>query len=106
MQDLSSLAQNTAELYHELNALDRFQQDYNQKVKELESLNLPLNGEGLTAFHSELKHQRKLVKSLQRKSLWSKNLEEIVEKLVDIATHIHQAIFEFLGKNGMETYQT
>ncbi|CAL5205801.1 unnamed protein product [Lathyrus oleraceus] len=99
MQDLSSLAQNTAELYHELNALDRFQQDYNQKVKELEFLNLPLNGEGLTAFHSELKHQRKLVKSLQRKSLWSKNLEEIVEKLVDIATHIHQAIFEFLGKN-------
>ncbi|CAI8606602.1 unnamed protein product [Vicia faba] len=100
MQDLSSLAQNTAELYHELNALDRFQQDYNQKVKELESLNLPLNGEGLTAFHSELKHQRKLVKSLRRKSLWSKNLEEVVEKLVDIATHIHQAIFEFLGKNG------
>ncbi|KAL5076107.1 hypothetical protein RYX36_015091 [Vicia faba] len=44
MQDLSSLAQNTAELYHELNSLDRFQQDYNQKVKELESLNLPLNG--------------------------------------------------------------
>ncbi|GAU12269.1 hypothetical protein TSUD_02360 [Trifolium subterraneum] len=100
VQDLSYLAQNTAELYHEMNALDRFQQDYNQKVKELEFLNLPLNGEGLTAFHSELKHQRKLVKSLQRKSLWSKNLEEIVEKLVDIATHTHQAIFEFLGKNG------
>ncbi|XP_058725390.1 protein PSK SIMULATOR 2-like isoform X2 [Vicia villosa] len=99
MQDLSSLAQNTAELYHELNALDRFQQDYNQKVKELESLNLPLNGDGLTAFHSELKHQRKLVKSLQRRSLWSKNLEEVVEKLVDIAAHIHHAIFEFLGKN-------
>ncbi|XP_024631209.1 protein PSK SIMULATOR 2 isoform X1 [Medicago truncatula] len=99
VQDLSSLAQNTAELYHELNALDRFQQDYNQKVKELEFLNLPLNGEGLAAFHSELKHQRKLVKSLQRKSLWSKHLEEIVEKLVEVATHTHQAIFEFLGKN-------
>ncbi|WJX15646.1 hypothetical protein P8452_05763 [Trifolium repens] len=99
VQDLSYLAQNTAELYHEMNALDRFQQDYKQKVKELEFLNLPLNGEGLTAFHSEIKHQRKLVKSLQRKSLWSKNLEEIVEKLVDIATHTHQAIFEFLGKN-------
>ncbi|MCH85626.1 hypothetical protein A2U01_0006474, partial [Trifolium medium] len=56
--------------------------------------------EGLAAFHSEIKHQRKLVKSLQRKSLWSKNLEEIVEKLVDIATHTHQAILEFLGKNG------
>ncbi|XP_004499279.1 protein PSK SIMULATOR 2-like isoform X2 [Cicer arietinum] len=103
MQDLSSLAQNTAELYHELNALDRFQQDYHQKVKEMESLNLPLNGEGLTAFQSELKHQRKLVKSLQRKSLWSKNLEEIVEKLVDITTHIHQAILEFLGNNGKIT---
>jgi hypothetical protein len=32
-------------------------------------------------------------------------LLQIVEKLVDIATHTHQAIFEFLEKNGMNTYQ-
>jgi len=33
-------------------------------------------------------------------------LLQIVEKLVEVATHTHQAIFEFLGKNGMETYHT
>ncbi|XP_027329313.1 uncharacterized protein LOC113845859 isoform X2 [Abrus precatorius] len=100
VQELTTLSQNTAELYHELNSLDRFDQDYQQKVKEMESLNLPLNGDSLTAFESEIKHQRRLVRSLKKKSLWSRNLEEIVEKLVDIVTYIHQAILEFLGNYG------
>ncbi|MED6180807.1 hypothetical protein PIB30_013698 [Stylosanthes scabra] len=100
MQELVTLANNTAELYHELNAYDRFEQDYQQKVKEMESLNLPLKGESLTVFQSELKHQRKIVKNLQRKSLWSRNLEEIVEKLVDIVTYMHQSISKLLGNYG------
>jgi hypothetical protein len=29
-------------------------------------------------LHSELKRQRKLVKNLKKKSLWSKNLEEVI----------------------------
>lgn len=100
MHEFVSLVQHTAELYHELNAYERFEQDYLQKVKEMESLNLPLKGESITMFQSELKHQRKLVRSLKKKSLWSRNLEEIVEKLVDIVTYIHQAIYQLLGNQG------
>ncbi|KAK7352241.1 hypothetical protein VNO80_17660 [Phaseolus coccineus] len=103
MQEFTSLVRNTAELYHELNAYERFEQDYLQKIKEMESLNLPLKGESITMFQSELKHQRKLVRSLKKKSLWSRTLEEIVEKLVDIVTYINQAIYELLGNHGTTT---
>ncbi|TKY57626.1 phosphatidylinositol-3-phosphatase myotubularin-2 [Spatholobus suberectus] len=100
MQELTTLAQNTAELYHELTSLERFEQDYEHKIKEMESLNLPLNGDSLFAFQSEIKHQRRVVRSLKKKSLWSRNLEEIVERLIDVVTHIEQAILEFLGNHG------
>ncbi|XP_059278974.1 protein PSK SIMULATOR 2-like [Lycium ferocissimum] len=101
MQELSTLAQYTSELYHELHALDRFEQDYRRKLEELDSLNLPRKGEGLMMLHSELRHQRKIARDLKKKSLWSKSLEEIVEKLVDIVTYIHQAIVEAFGDNGL-----
>lgn len=39
--DLSPLVQ---ELYHELHALDRFEQDYQRKIEELQSLHLPQKG--------------------------------------------------------------
>lgn len=32
------------ELYHELHALDRFEQDYRRKLEEVESLHLPRKG--------------------------------------------------------------
>jgi len=34
-------------------------------------------GESMTIFQSELKHQKKLVASLKKKSLWSRYLEEV-----------------------------
>ncbi|PON93902.1 hypothetical protein TorRG33x02_102920 [Trema orientale] len=105
MQELTVLAQHTSELYHEFNSLDRFEQDYRQKVEEVEALNLPRRGESLKILQSELKQQRKLVRSLKKKSLWSRNLEEIVEKLVDIVAHTHQAISEAFGKNGVTSAQ-
>ncbi|KAK6938961.1 protein of unknown function DUF3475, partial [Dillenia turbinata] len=101
MQDLTTLAQHTSELYHEFNTLDRFEQDYRRKLEEVESLNLPRRGEGLMMLHGELRHQRKLVRSLKKKSLWSKNLEEIMEKLLDVASFIHQEICEAFGYNGV-----
>ncbi|XP_052202083.1 protein PSK SIMULATOR 2 [Diospyros lotus] len=101
MQELTNLAQHTSELYHELNALDRFEQDYRQKHEEVESSHLPRKGESIMILHSELKQQRKLVRSLQKKSLWAKSLEEIVEKLVDVVTFIHQEILEAFGDNGL-----
>ncbi|KAJ6736399.1 hypothetical protein OIU85_018584 [Salix viminalis] len=94
-------AEQFAELYHELNALDRFEQDYRRKVEEVQSLNLSVKGESITILHSELKQQRKLVRSLKKKSLWSKNVEEIMEKLVDIVTYLQQAILEAFGNNGV-----
>ncbi|PWA95393.1 hypothetical protein CTI12_AA048920 [Artemisia annua] len=99
MQDLTNLAQYTSELYHEYHALDRFEQDYRRKLEEVEALHLPRKGESLTILHSDLKHQRKLVRNLKKKSLWSKSLEEVVEKLVDVVTFIHQAIVEAFEEN-------
>ncbi|KAA8537514.1 hypothetical protein F0562_027122 [Nyssa sinensis] len=101
MQELTSLAHHTSELYHELNGLDRFEQDYRQKVEEVESLHLPRKGEGIMILQSELKHQKKLVRSLKKESLWAKSLEEVVEKLVDIVTFIHHEILRAFGDNGL-----
>ncbi|KAI7729485.1 hypothetical protein M8C21_026390 [Ambrosia artemisiifolia] len=99
MQELADLAQHTSELYHEYHALDRFEQDYRRKLEEVESLNLPRKGESVMILQSELKHQRKVVRNLKKKSLWSKNLGEVVEKLVDVVTFIHQAIAEAFEEN-------
>ncbi|KAK1297643.1 hypothetical protein QJS10_CPB15g00478 [Acorus calamus] len=99
MQQLHVLAQNTSELYHELHALDGFEQDYQRKVQEGGSSHAQ-RGESLMILHSELKHQRKFVRSLKKKSLWSRNLEEVVEKLVDVVTFLYQRIFEAFGSSG------
>ncbi|KAL6207552.1 hypothetical protein ACLB2K_018509 [Fragaria x ananassa] len=101
MQELTTIAQHTSELYHEFSALDRFEQDYRRKLEEAKALHLPLRGDSLTMLQSELKQQRKLVRTLKKKSLWAKNLDEIVEKLVDIVAYIHQAISEAFGDNGL-----
>ncbi|KAK4345152.1 hypothetical protein RND71_035328 [Anisodus tanguticus] len=101
MQELITLAQHTSELYHELHALDRFEQDYRRKLEELKFLKLPLKGESLMILQSELKYQRKPVRSLKKKSLWFKSLEEVVEKLVDIVTFVHKEISEAFGDDGL-----
>ncbi|MCE3050525.1 hypothetical protein HAX54_047441 [Datura stramonium] len=101
MQELITLAQHTSKLYHELHALDKFEQDYRKKLEELNFLKLPLKGESLLMLQRELKYQRKNVKSLKKKSLWFKSLEEVVEKLVDIVTFIHQEISEAFEDDGL-----
>ncbi|KAJ6840535.1 uncharacterized protein M6B38_310095 [Iris pallida] len=99
IQQLINLAQNTSELYHELDALGRFEQDYQRKLQEEESLPSP-SRETLMILQSELKRQRKLVVSLKKKSLWSRTLEEVVEKVVDIVVFLHKMIFEAFGTTG------
>ncbi|XP_068646844.1 protein PSK SIMULATOR 1-like [Aristolochia californica] len=101
MQQLMSLAQNTSELYHELHAVDRYAQDYRRKVQEEEALRVTRRGEDLVYLQTELKRQRKLVRSLKKKSLWSKNLEEIMEKLVDVVIFLHQRISDAFGLRDM-----
>ncbi|XP_047327726.1 protein PSK SIMULATOR 2-like isoform X2 [Impatiens glandulifera] len=100
MLQLTTLAHQTSELYHELNAFDRCEQDFKRKLEEVASLNLPRRGEDVLILQSELKHQKKVVRSLKKKSLWGKTYEEVVEKLVDIVTFIHQQITEAFEDNG------
>lgn len=103
MQYLMTLAQNTAELYHELHAFDRLDQDYRRKLQEEESSNGHQRGEGLAILRSELKSQKKHVKNLKKKSLWSKILEEVMEKLVDVVHFLHQEIQEAFGDAAIES---
>jgi len=109
VHQLIDLAHNTSELYHELHALDRFQQDYHRKFHEEKALR-GARKESLMILLSELKRQRKLVKSLQKKSLWARTLEEVVEKLVDIVVFLNRQIRDAFGhaagnSNGYEQGQ-
>ncbi|TKW23457.1 hypothetical protein SEVIR_4G293100v4 [Setaria viridis] len=101
VQYLINLAQNTSELYHELHALDRFEQDFRRKFHEEESVPAARR-ESIMILHSELKRQRKIVKNLKKKSLWSKTLEEIVEKLVDIVIFLHKQIRDSFNEAGTD----
>ncbi|KAF5749320.1 hypothetical protein HS088_TW04G01288 [Tripterygium wilfordii] len=97
MQQLMTLVQHTAELYHEMHALDRFEQDYRRKAQEEDNSNAAQRGDSLAILRAELKSQRKHVQSLKKKSLWSKILEEVMEKLVDIVHFWHLEIHEAFG---------
>ncbi|KAH1048911.1 hypothetical protein GLYMA_08G004300v4 [Glycine max] len=92
MQQLMTMVQFTAELYHELHALDRFAQDYQHKREEDDN-----SGDGLSILRAELKSQKKQVKHLKKKSLWSRSLEEIMEKLVEIVHFLHLEINNAFG---------
>ncbi|KAF5932227.1 hypothetical protein HYC85_028398 [Camellia sinensis] len=86
-----------SELYHELHALDRFEQDYRRKQQEEDNSNAAQRGDGLAILRAELKSQRKLVRGLKKKSLWAKILEEVMEKLVDTVHFLHLEIHNAFG---------
>ncbi|KAF0928253.1 hypothetical protein E2562_038990 [Oryza meyeriana var. granulata] len=90
MQQLIVCVQYTAELYHELHTLDRFEQDCRRKQQEVDGLSS--RGDSLHMLKQDVKSQTKHVKSLKKRSLWSKNLEEVMEKLVDIVHFLHLEI--------------
>ncbi|XP_072964874.1 protein PSK SIMULATOR 1 [Typha angustifolia] len=97
MQQLMTSVQYTAELYHELHALDRFEQDYRRKNQEEDNLSAVQRGNNIRILGQELKSQKKHVKGLKKRSLWSKNLEEVMEKLVDIVHFLHLEINDAFG---------
>ncbi|XP_020227406.1 uncharacterized protein LOC109808704 [Cajanus cajan] len=97
MQQLMTLVQYTAELYHELHALDRFAQDYQHKQEEEDNSGPAQKGDGLSILRAELKSQKKQVKHLKKKSLWSRSLEEVMEKLVEIVQFLHLEINNAFG---------
>uniref|UniRef100_A0A0E0DRR7 DUF668 domain-containing protein n=1 Tax=Oryza meridionalis TaxID=40149 RepID=A0A0E0DRR7_9ORYZ len=53
----------------------------------------------------DVKSQTKHVKSLKKRSLWSKNLEEVMEKLVDIVHFLHLEINNAFGLTDSEAPQ-
>ncbi|KAK6128427.1 hypothetical protein DH2020_037830 [Rehmannia glutinosa] len=79
MLQMMTLVQLTAELYQELHALDRIEQDYQRKLLDLRSSSAPKGDRmySLNILATELKNQRKLVKNLKKKSLWSRSMEEL-----------------------------
>ncbi|XP_040962984.1 protein PSK SIMULATOR 1 isoform X2 [Gossypium hirsutum] len=58
-------------------------------------------GDNLAILRAELKSQNKHVKNLKKKSLWSRILEEVMEKLVDIVHFLHLEIHEVFGAAGI-----
>ncbi|KAL8166451.1 hypothetical protein V2J09_007950 [Rumex salicifolius] len=92
MDQLMSLVQCTSELYHELHSLDRFEQEYHCKQKD--------EGEDVI-LRSEIKKQKKLVKNLKKRSLWSRSLEEVIEKLVDIVLYVRMRIQDNFNTDGL-----
>ncbi|XP_024012066.1 uncharacterized protein LOC18019000 isoform X2 [Eutrema salsugineum] len=95
VEQLMVLVQYTAELYQELQVLDRLEKDYEQKRREEE--NSASSSDGLAILKTELKSQRKVVKSLKKKSLWSRGFEEVMEKLVDIVHFLLLEIHNIFG---------
>jgi len=97
MQQLMTLVRYTGDLYHELHALDRFEQDYRRKLEEEKRSVTFERGDTVQIIRQELKSQRKHVHSLKKKSLWSKVLDDVMEKLVDIVHFLHVEIRDTFG---------
>ncbi|KAJ0868929.1 hypothetical protein HanRHA438_Chr11g0483601 [Helianthus annuus] len=102
MRHLKNLVQYTAELWHELQELDRLEQIF-RREQILENPNLSPPDPPLAILRAELKSQKKRVRSLQKKSLWSKILEEVMEQLVDIVQFLHFEIHHALGTADTQT---
>ncbi|KAI9114364.1 hypothetical protein K1719_014592 [Acacia pycnantha] len=97
MQQLMTLVQFTAELYHELHALERSEQDSMRKRLEGQKSGATQRGDKHATIGAGLKSHKKQVKHLKKKSLWSYSLEEIMEKLVDIVLYLHVEINNAFG---------
>lgn len=100
MLQLMTSVQLTAELYQELHILDKLEEDFTQKRLEAFKFNSMHKGDrdsSISLLSSELKSQKKLVKNLKKKSMWSRSLEEVMEKLVDIVLFLNQEINHTFG---------
>ncbi|XP_020091119.1 uncharacterized protein LOC109712100 [Ananas comosus] len=75
MEQLMTLVRHTADLYHKMHDLDKFELDYRRKLQEENSV-ASQRGDTLQILRQELKSQRKHVRSLKKKTLWSKILED------------------------------
>ncbi|CAN0858201.1 Protein PSK SIMULATOR 1 [Linum grandiflorum] len=97
MEVLMILVQNTAELYQELQVLDKIDQEYQHKHIEDDNSGKGRKGKGLAILKAELKSQKKEVRNLKKKSLWSRSVEEVMGNLVDIVRFLLLEINETFG---------
>ncbi|XP_031394988.1 uncharacterized protein LOC116206298 isoform X3 [Punica granatum] len=87
------------ELYYELQVLDRLKQDYIRAVHDFDSSSPNQRGtrDILSILRANLKVQLRRVRSLKKKSLWSRTEEEVVEQLVDLCFYLHSKLHEAFG---------
>ncbi|KAI7751800.1 hypothetical protein M8C21_001738 [Ambrosia artemisiifolia] len=97
MPKLVNLAQHTVELYHECISLDRYEQHYRRTLEDVESF----RKSATSVIQHEINRQRKMVRNLQKKSLWSRNLKEVMEMLVYVVNSILKAFTEAFGENAL-----
>ncbi|XP_024974695.1 uncharacterized protein LOC112512767 isoform X3 [Cynara cardunculus var. scolymus] len=92
MQQLLTLVQHTADLYRELCVLDKLEQDDQQKHQGGDNSISVSKGRELVIIRQELKSQKKQVKLLKKKSLWSRSMEDVMEKLSDTVIYLNRQI--------------
>ncbi|GBG60751.1 hypothetical protein CBR_g12489 [Chara braunii] len=93
MKVLEDLVTATADLYHELHALETLQGALKRRQQE-EDCFPGSQKENIPILKAELKQQDKLVKELKRTSLWSKRLEWVVGLLVDVVYMLNKQVAE------------
>ncbi|KAL6634187.1 hypothetical protein ACP70R_026858 [Stipagrostis hirtigluma subsp. patula] len=106
IQKLMALVRYTGDLYHELHALDRFEHDYRRKLEEEKRSVIFERGDTVQIIKQELKSQKKHVDNLKKKSLWSKTLEDVMEKLVNIIHFLHVEIHDAFGPYDVESNES
>ncbi|TYG56902.1 hypothetical protein ES288_D08G100700v1 [Gossypium darwinii] len=62
-------------------------------------MSIQVEGDSLAILKADMKSQRKQVRNLKKKSLWSISLEEVMEKLVDIVHYLILEIHCAFGSN-------
>ncbi|KAL3640468.1 hypothetical protein CASFOL_015436 [Castilleja foliolosa] len=101
MLQMLTLVQLTADLYQELHTLDINEQEYRRKLGNLKSNPAQKRDNrvimSLNHLAMEMKSQRKQVKNLKKKSLWSRRMEEVMGKLVDVVLFLNQEITDTFG---------
>ncbi|KAJ4751842.1 Ikzf5 (DUF668) [Rhynchospora pubera] len=102
MEYLLSLAQRTSNLYLEMYVLKKFEQDYEKKCWEEQNFIFSQKGDRAKDLKQQIENQKSYIKDLKKETLWSKKLEEVVGKLVDVVQFIHFEInraFDNEGRN-------
>ncbi|KAF3334199.1 hypothetical protein FCM35_KLT20803 [Carex littledalei] len=104
MQHLLGLSQRTSNLYLELYVLKKFEQDYEKKCWEEQNSIFSQKGDRAKDLKQQIENQKSCIKVLRKETLWSKKLEEVLVKLVDMVQFIHFEINRAFDIEGGKVY--